>query len=196
MVWLVAGCAGLILLALLIGFFTLKLIFAGVPEYYGRLFSPEHCCELLQASVRAKAAASERVIESDLNDIKSAEDPRIVRMSTGLTLVYDIEKRPGAFSHHYSMSLPGGTLTNPAGQTLLLLIAKVMEIPLAALQLQVSDKRVYHAGFVIPESHHSEFLLRQVTIPSLDQVENLRRECFELRPTLHWGRVVSNEQQS
>lgn len=187
MVWMIAGCAGLILLASSVVFFPLKRMFAGATEYYGGLFSPAHCCELLHAVIRAKASATARVIESDLNDIERADDSRIVRLSTGLTLVYTIEKRSGAFAHHYSISLPGGRLTNPAGQTLLLFVAKVTEVPLSALELQVSDKGVYHAGFMIAESHHEEFLRRQVIIPSLDEIEILRRESFEARPTLRWG---------
>lgn len=194
MAWLLVVGVGLLLLMSLTGFYAHKVIrfWVASSEYLRCLFAAEHCCELIQAAIQARLAAVERVIEGDVNDIQGADEPRRVFTSTGLALVYTVEKVPEAFVHYYSISLPGVGLTNPTEQTLLLLISKVMGVSLDALELYISDHGVYHARFVLPENqheeslNHKEFLQRLVIVPFLDRVEELRRKCFAIRPTLNW----------
>jgi len=97
-VWICVALA----IAALVG----RIVFRGAT--YRRIFADGHFTDAAQGVARLKAAALERVIASDEDEVRSPADPRALVTSAGLALVYTVRRMEDRFVHHYSVSVAGG----------------------------------------------------------------------------------------
>jgi hypothetical protein len=178
--WICAGLA----VAMLVGW--------GLARWrlYSRLFADEHLLEVARGVVQLKEAALAKVIEAPEQELRSPEDPRVLRSRLGLALLYTVSHRePGRYVHHASVSLVGGPTAHAVGELFILLWAKVLGVPHEGLTLGVSQATVHHAEFVLDEPGEAEFARRPTHELAPDQVAEFRGETARVRAGLQWGRL-------
>jgi hypothetical protein len=135
--WICAGVA----VAALIGW----IVFRGAA--YRRLFADDHLLEVARGVTRIKAAALDKVIATDEDEVRSPADPRVVVTSAGLALLYTVRRVEDRFVHHYSVSVAGGYTAHAVGETFVLFVARRLGVPSESLSLGVGRSTVHHAEF-------------------------------------------------
>ena len=174
-------CAGLAVAAL-VGWILLR------GGLYRRLFADEHFLEVARGVARLKAAALEKVIASEGDELRSPDDPRALVTSAGLALLYTVRQGGGRFVHHYSVSVAGGYTAHAVGETFVLFVAKLLGVPFDALALGVGRSTVHHAEFQLGGDGQAEFAGRPVPEVGPKEIAAFRTEWFEASKRLHWQR--------
>jgi hypothetical protein len=159
---------------------------------YRTLFSDPHLMEFGQGLAARKAAALRDVIGMSGGEIQSPDDPRILRTSAGLALVYTVSIRePATYVHHASISMPGRVTAHAVGETFILLWARLLGIEYERLALQVSPTSVHHAEFVLDENEQSSFAQRPVEAPTVALLQAFHAESARARQGLRWDRSLA-----
>jgi hypothetical protein len=149
---------------------------------YHRLFADRHFMQVAQAIAALKQAALRDIVGTAGGDIRSPDDPRTLRTSAGLALVYTVSIRtPGAYVHHASVSLPGGVTAHAVGETFILLWARMLGVAHERLALGVSSATVHHAEFVLDEQEQADFVQRPVEAPTAESLQAFRAESLRAR---------------
>ena len=177
--WVCAGVA----VAALVGW----VVFRGAV--YRRLFGDGHFLEVARGVGRVKAAALDKVIASDEDEVRSPADPRALVTSAGLALLYTVRRVEDRFVHHYSVSVAGGYTAHAVGETFVLFVAKLLGVPFESLALGVGRSTVHHAEFQLSAGEQSEFTGRPVPEVSPAEVTAFRGEWVEARKHLRWQRL-------
>ena len=159
---------------------------------YRTLFGIPHLMEFGQGLAAVKQAALQDVIASDGGGVRGPDDPRILRTSVGLVLVYTVSIRtPGIYVHHASVSVPGRVTAHAVGETFILLWAKLLGVAYERLTLQVSPTTVHHAEFVLDGNEQSDFAQRPVETPTVESLQAFPAERAGARQNLRWDRSVA-----
>jgi hypothetical protein len=156
-----------------------------------RLLAEEHFLEVARGVLRLKAAALERVIVTEEDNVRWGEDPRTLVTSSRLAVIYTLHKteEQEQFVHHYSMSVAGGYMAHAVGERLVLFVAKLLGVPFEKLALLVVVRSmVYHAEFILSEAEQAEFVSRSVSELSVAEVNAFLREFLEASKHLQWQR--------
>ena len=134
-------------------------------RHYGKLYSPAHVAEFCQGIGRLKPVVLERIESEDSlrGTPLTPEDPRILRTSGGLLLVYTISADGGVYRHHFSIQDLQGYTAGAVGQTFLVLTAMVLGHDVAALGLERSERAIYHAEIELDEAGQRAFAERPPT---------------------------------
>lgn len=174
--WVFAG----VVIVALVGWFVIR------GATYRRIFADGHFAEVARGVARIKAAALERVIASDEDEMGSPADPRTLVTSGGLALVYTVTRMKDRFVHHYSVSVAGTYTAHAVGETFVLFVAKILGVPFELLALSVSRSTVHHAEFRLSSPEQAAFAERPVPEISLAEITAFRRERIEVSKQLQW----------
>jgi hypothetical protein len=148
--------------------------------------------EFGQRLAALKQAAIRDVIPSDGEGVPPPDDPRILRTSAGLALIYTVSVgTPGTYVHHASVSIPGRVTAHAVGETFTLLWARLLGVGYERLSLQVSPTTVHHAEFVLDENEQSNFAQRPMAAPTVELLQAFQAECRGARQSLRWDRGVA-----
>jgi hypothetical protein len=162
------------------------LVVASRARMYGRLFGDEHWLEIGRGIAGTKAAALGRVIETDGDAPVSRGDPRIIATSSGLVIVYTVQKREADFVHHCSVGTRGGATAHAVGSTFVVLVAKLLGLPTEKTTYQIADSTIHHAEAVVDEAEHLALAAAPVPEVSAGNVAELRRDVMEAREGVRW----------
>jgi hypothetical protein len=176
-------CGGLIVAALL-AWVVFRVVF------YRKVFAAEHFVEVARGVLALKQAALASLIVSDEQEPRSPEDPRVLRTSAGLVILYTISARePGRFVHHVSVSIAGGHTAHAVGQTFILFVTHLLGLPPDRLALGVSEAAVHHAEALLSEQEQSDFTSREIKAPTPEHLAAFHQQQVEVRKQLRWERL-------
>lgn len=171
-------------------FVALLVVFGAVvasrARLYGRLFGDDHWIEIGRGIAGVKAAAFARVIDTDDDAPTSRDDPRILATSSGLVIVYTVQKRDADFVHHCSVGTKGGATAHAVGSTFLLLVVRLLGLPAEKVTYQIADSTIHHAEAVVDDAGHHALSAAPVPELSAGNVAELRRDVMEAREGVRW----------
>lgn len=157
---------------------------------YAKLFTDEHFREVASRLPALKRAALERIIVSKADAAFTPEDPRGMRTSAGLAILYIIGREQDWFHHCLSVSSTTHAYTPHAvGDVFICFIARLLGLRMDRLHLWVSPKTVHHAEFRLSVEEHDQFVDRLVTPLSPEELAAFRRDWSLSRRTIGWGRI-------
>jgi hypothetical protein len=174
-IWLVLG----VVIACLVWLLASRL------SSYRRLFADRHFMEVAQGLGPLRQAAVRNISAADGGDIRPPDDPRILRTSAGLVIVYTISRgQTDGYVHHVSVSIPGRVTAHAVGETFILLWARLLGIGYERLSIELSSATVHHAEFVLDEQEHAEFARRPVEPPTVEWLHAFQADCLSVRSSL------------
>jgi hypothetical protein len=108
-----------------------------------------------------KAAALARMIPP-ASMPTSADDPRIVKTSAGLAIIYTVARGDTTFTHHCSVSVPGGPTLHAVGWRFVPLVAKLVGLPLERMAFEIGKSTVHHGEVVLSQIEHEAVALAPI----------------------------------
>jgi hypothetical protein len=157
---------------------------------YQEVFADEHLREVAARLPALKRAALERVIAPGADAACTPEDPRAMRTSVGLAVLYLVGREGDWFHHHLSVSLPDRRYTAHAvGDLFLWLLARLLGVGMDRLRLGISRRTVHHAVFTLSAEEHERFAARPVAPLSPEELSAFRREWARSWRTVGWERL-------
>ncbi len=148
---------------------------------YERLFSNEHFSEIARAAVILKAAALERVDESDEASPFSPADPRAFVTRANLLVFYTVWRRDEQVVHHVSVSVLGDITARAVGTTFVAWFAMLVGLPVDQVVLEVAPTTVHHGKVTLTRSEHDRTSMAPVLDVAPAYVAGLRRACLDAR---------------
>lgn len=179
----------LVLLAALIAWMVLR-----ARSKYGSLFRNSHFLELAGAIEGLKSAALDRRGEA----IQSAEDPRVLVTSAGLTVFHTAEEisDQGQVLCHFSLSYRGGPLPWAAGGRYTYFILHQLGVPVETAVVAHSRAGVVHVAFLLSAEDALQYDRRRVRKPAEQELSGLKEKAGDyMSRTLRSGQILSDEEE-
>jgi hypothetical protein len=149
---------------------------------YAMLCSDEHFREVASQLPAVKQAALEKIFDSVDAAACTPEDPRGMRTSAGLNVLYLIGREENRFHHCLSVSASTRAQTaHVVCDVFICFIARLLGLGMDRLHLQIWRKSVYHAEVMLSVDEHEQFVARPVTLPSPEELAVFRREWSRSR---------------
>lgn len=156
-------------------------------KLYNSLFADEHFVEFGRGVVKAVAASID-LLDRDTGDSPSPDDPRNILTDAGMLFYYTIAEEGGVFEHHYSISIAGRYTPHAVGGTFAVFAAHLLGVSPEQLSLGISQHNVYHTVFRLTEEEQRVFLSREIQVPDLGSIDEIRAECMKVRDQLTFER--------
>jgi hypothetical protein len=179
--WIIGG----LMIAVVTAFFVSR------ARSYGRLFANEHFIEIGRGASGLKVAAVANVIQSDSDQPRSPNDPRILTTSAGLAIVYTVRKHQSDFVHHCSVSMRGGYTANAVGGTFVVFVMKLVGMPVERAGFEIGASTVHHGEVTLDQAEHDDLVTAPTPDISASNVAEFRRAALEARNGIDWKGVAS-----
>jgi hypothetical protein len=150
-----------------------------------KIFSDEHLIEIAEQFETIKPLA---INLSDIDEERFAleDDPRAFITSGEISMYYTIHKdrESNLFYHHFSLKDQYGVTVHGVGATLVLYIARLLNIAPDILTIERSPQHVFHVSFELTQEQERVFEESSLRVPTPTEARRLFRECLEARHTL------------
>lgn len=163
-------------------------VFLRMPHIVA-IFSDKHYAEVAQGLVGVKAAALARVNEDE--SPPTPDDPRVLRTSADLVVLYTITPQKSEFAHQYSVSTAGRVTLGAVGEIFSVYIAYLLGVDVSRIECRVSENRVFHTYFTLTPDEQEEFAARPVTVPSdAAEAKRVNAEVLRLRDSVSFAPMM------
>ncbi len=146
-----------------------------LPKEALALLSDKFLGEFAEAVARVKQAACAAIGDP----LREGGDPRAALTSTGISLLYTIERVGDSFRHGYSLRSQWNPMPAASGRLLCVAVATLVGRDVQGIVVEVSVGGVYYVQSDLDAETQAEFA-RHVVTPPLAETESFQNKCVQL----------------
>ena len=154
---------------------------------YNAVYAPQHFIELAQSLQRAKDAACAKIGTPPITP--PTDDDGVILSSARIASMYTVDQTEDGYSHYFTISIAGGYTPHAVGGMFTVYFTNLLRIPHDKLQLGISEANVYHCRYHLTANEHVDVQDLQVSIPTVESVTEMHRQCMADRDKLQWSRI-------